>query len=295
LLNISGLNFNYDYKDQTAVINFKLPEPIMFPIMGIKSSFIFTPIYPIRSIYNKEFTIGQNVNFVLETTDANNISFHNLLNMVYIFKKFLNIAIKSTVLIEEIIFYSSALITECEGNVTLYDKIELFMKNSEKGAEKQLSHWNMLFAYKDIKENFKIIISNWYNNQDKLVTILGKFLQEFNRTDYFDENNFINMAQALESFHRIYVQGKIGSDGVNKPKSHPLLKDRIAELQNIYSNNFLDKIIKEKEQFAVNWIDSRNYYTHYNLNTKNKALKGADLFYLYQKMKNNIPLVINKM
>jgi hypothetical protein len=63
------------------------------------------------------------------------------------------------------------------------------------------------------------------------------------------------------------------------------LHSRLTELTEKYSNNILDKILGDKNQFVLNVKNSRNYYTHYSKDGVKKALKGSELFYLSERLK----------
>ena len=63
------------------------------------------------------------------------------------------------------------------------------------------------------------------------------------------------------------------------------LHSRLTELIEKYSNDILDKVLGDKTKFVTDVKNSRNYYTHYDKRLEKKALKGADLFYLSERLK----------
>jgi len=63
------------------------------------------------------------------------------------------------------------------------------------------------------------------------------------------------------------------------------LHKRLVEILDKYSNEILDVIISDKDEFVKQVKHSRNYYTHYSKDGKKKALKGSELFYLSEKLK----------
>ena len=59
------------------------------------------------------------------------------------------------------------------------------------------------------------------------------------------------------------------------------LEKKVSE----HSNTILNRIIENKDLFVKQIKWSRNYYTHYSLEDKKRALQGKDLFYLSEKLK----------
>jgi hypothetical protein len=166
----------------------------------------------------------------------------------------------------------------------------------------------MLFGYGHIRDEFPVIIKNWFEKYDLLEPAFNLLFDQFYNNERFSENTFLNLAQAAETFHaRTHNHTRMPKDDFNKMKTdiyslvpnqyHDWLKDqfsfgnnlnlhtRLTEIVSKYSNEILDKIIGDKELFVkqVKW--SRNYYTHYSSSGEKQALKGVDLFYLTEKLK----------
>jgi len=126
---------------------------------------------------------------------------------------------------------------------------------------------------------------------------------------------FLNLAQAAETFHaRIRERAKLLKEEYEKKKEeydsikNEILKVhvdnkehygwlkknlsyyltfsmRLKEIVDFYSCDVLDKIIGDKDTFIEQVVISRNYYTHYSSNLKERALNGSDLFHLAPKLK----------
>jgi hypothetical protein len=52
-----------------------------------------------------------------------------------------------------------------------------------------------------------------------------------------------------------------------------------------FNTKTFDKIVVDKDKFIKQTKDSRNYYTHYDPKSLKKALVGAELYYLTEKLK----------
>lgn len=163
-------------------------------------------------------------------------------------------------------------------------------------------------SFKDIESNFNDIVRKWYALEKKAPEIIGLFLGVFYNEERILENRFLNLVQAIESFHRklrknyllesvdfkakvdeivnsvpenhkSYVQEKLNFG--NEPNLHKRLDELLAEIP----GEVLKVFIFDKETFIKNIKQTRNYYTHYDDRLKNKALKGQALFNLVQKSK----------
>jgi len=150
----------------------------------------------------------------------------------------------------------------------------------------------MLFTYDDISEDLKTLLDNWFAKYELLEPILNLYFNVvyIEESDYI--NNFLNLAQALESFHgRIYGKNcneKTGCkykhcEKVNKTKNIPLI-DRLKCLL-IRHKEKIEKVITDLDDFAKTVSFNRNYYTHYDRNDPRKVKKGVDLFNLTNQMK----------
>jgi len=289
-------------------INYKLPKPIEFEIDNENTGkFNFTVNTPGLSIYQKSEQIKQTVKFQIKSKSE--IEFRDLLNKVFHFQNFLILGLYKSTYITSITL-SGGNHQERLGNDRLIrKKIELFFLLSNIGVEdKPKSFREMIFSYNHIKGNFTEIIQQWYRKYELLEPAFNLLFEQFYRGNRFTENTFLNLAQSAETFHaRIHNHTKIPREdykvmkkeilSCTDPKHHKWLNDqfnfgnnlnlhiRLSEITEKYSNDILDKIIKDKEAFVKQVKHSRNYYTHYSSGSKKNALKGSELFYLSEKLK----------
>lgn len=207
----------------------------------------------------------------------------------------------------EIEFYSSDVFVEFDGK-KFPEPVKLYHSSTVKGKDKDLLFFDMLFSYKDIREDFQTIIRNWYERQENLKPILGLFINTFYNPRVFNENIFLNLAQALESYHRKFVRNETLSEDEHKARvkdilhavkdehrqwlaskfafrNEPVLSERLEELLPENSNQTLNKTIPQSEEFVQRLKDIRNYYTHFDERLKKKAAKWPELFYLTERMK----------
>ncbi len=307
-LGISGFDINYNEIELSTNIYYKLPQSIEFKInSGYKAKFKFISSGPLKSIYTRKTSIEQSVYLMLEPLDKTDCHFKELLKQIHTFQMFITFATYTASFPLEIIFYSPKYFTEIDSK-KIPEKINLYYATSIKPKYKEIIHLDMLFSYRDIEYNYEEIINNWYSQQDKINSILGLFLNNFNNPGVFNENRFLNIAQALETYHRRFNKNNVLPKKQHKKRlkniidsvsdeykgwlkqklpfsNEPTLKERIDELLRDNSNETINKLIKNFDSFSKLVKDSRNFYTHYDKSLEKKAARGEDLYYLTERMK----------
>ena len=272
-LSISGIKtiLSNDFKKVNII--YEQPTPIDFKINDkIKATFDFESIYPIEMRYQKKAQIEQYVTLTFETNDNEEIDYDELLNFAYAFQSFLSITVYKVSYPLDFTFYSQNYFTEFEGK-KIKKPINLFYsRKSVRIESKELEDEDILIMYKDIKEDFDKIISNWYELQKKLHPIPNLINKYFSNEGIFNENLFLYITKSLEVFHREFVAK--GSK-FNK---------RLNDLLNEYSLGILNDLVKDKETFSQLVTNSRNYYTHYST-VKGGFARGVELYYLTEKLK----------
>jgi hypothetical protein len=312
-IGISGFDQINNYfidttKKDITKIEYKLPENIEFQINNnTKGKFIFRVKLSDNTRYQKAVTVSQSVEFQVISDNEKSIS--ELLKDLFIFQNFLSLALyKST--------YPLSITLSGEKHKREYSNGEFYQKaiklylsfRNFKPNEKPKIDEEMIFSYWKIKSDFSSIIYNWYSKYELLEPSFDLVFEQFYNENSFSVNTFLNLAQSAETFHaRVHNHTRIPRDQYKKMKEDILkitpneyhiwlndqfdfgnnlnLDSRLTELVDKYSNNFLDRILGDKSTFVLNVKRSRNYYTHYSINGQKKALKGAELYYLSEKLK----------
>lgn len=303
-LNISGLSKpNTDRNLQKIGVKYELPPNIEFDIdKNCKGSFRFTSFL---SQKKQSISISQKVQVKFKIDE--HLFFYDLIDYILVFQNFLTLAFYETINLKSIKLFSDKYFTSIY-NETILTEIELFYRPYSIHAEKSFHSGLMIFSYETIKDRFPLIIKEWYKKYSLLDSSFDLLFEQFYKGKGFSTNNFLNLAQAAESFHsRLYSHAKIPKpdyDNMKKEildstpsKYHSWLKgqfnfgnnlnlhDRLLELLEKYSNPIIDKMISDRMIFIKQIKDSRNYYTHYSKSLEKKALKGNDLYKLSQKIK----------
>jgi ApeA N-terminal domain 1 len=63
------------------------------------------------------------------------------------------------------------------------------------------------------------------------------------------------------------------------------LRKRLKELLDQFWKNLLEDFVSNKSTFVKNIVNTRNYLTHYDEDLKDKAVQGEGLYYLNERLK----------
>ncbi|MDY7004678.1 MAG: hypothetical protein SWX82_12145 [Cyanobacteriota bacterium] len=159
--------------------------------------------------------------------------------------------------------------------------------------------FEMLFSLSDIKSDFSLIMQRWFDSVEKLDSVVNLFFSIKYKPDIYLENKFLNLVQALESYHRRQIKNHILPEDEHKERierildsvtseykewlkdklnysNEPTLKERLIELLELIPE-ITNQLIKDKEGFATKVKNARNYFTHYNKSLKKKVPQPEEL------------------
>lgn len=303
-LRISGFKAKSDSKFKKIRIEHELPDPIEFDLdRDLKGIFGFRNY---QSYSNFKMIIEQRAEYIIESTKEE-ISFENILDELRHFQKFLTIVTHEN-------SYAKSIVVKTDNfkkkiNDKEYPKeIKVFFQSS---TLPNISHSRIsrefLFNYEDIRENFEEIIQRWYLNKELINPVINQIFHYLVHR-VFDENRFLDIIQAIETFHRRFrknevlpkkdykIKKKEILDAVDDKhrkwledilyyKNEPSLHKRLEEMIKEFSNKTIERMITDADKFIKDAKNSRNYYTHFDKSMERKALKGKDLFFLTEKLK----------
>lgn len=165
---------------------------------------------------------------------------------------------------------------------------------------------NMLFKLDDIEDNFGLIMQYWFNLYEKMKSVLELYFAVQYNSDLYLENKFLMLAQAVESYHRITKENNVLPVNEHEKRielildntpdeykewlaeklsysNEPTLAERLKDLVNLHWL-VMKSIIVDPDKFNKDIKNSRNYYTHFGQNLKEKALTGEKLIRATQKL-----------
>ena len=120
------------------------------------------------------------------------------------------------------------------------------------------------------------MLSLWHDIFDKMAPISNYLIDSLQKKNRFDVPDFLIIAQALDGYHKRFVNKKNGKD-IRK------YEDQIE----ILLNQFKDvKAIEKCHIKPIVLADSRNYYSHlFPDEEKKSAVESEDLYWLTEKCK----------
>lgn len=162
----------------------------------------------------------------------------------------------------------------------------------------------ILFSLKDIENELALYIQQWLNLNEKVKHICDIYFGIKYAEFMYEEQRFLSVMQALESYHRIKFSNEQVSQEKHKNRlqeihskvpdcyldwlkeklsfsNEPSLKNRIEELVKCYEG-VIQPLIKNSDKFIARVKNTRNYFTHYDVSLKEKYAQGDELFRLTQ-------------
>lgn len=177
-----------------------------------------------------------------------------------------------------------------------------------KPVKEKKNRRHFLFTYKTIQNDFVSIFQKWTELNTTIDPVVNVLLEAFGNRNIINENKFLNIMQGIETFHRRRRHNEKESKESHKVKTtkivetcpseyqtwlkeklnfsnEPTLQDRLKELFAEIDESLKDHLFPKVEDIIKNSKNSRNYYTHYTKSLEKKALKGSSLFYLTERLK----------
>jgi len=161
-------------------------------------------------------------------------------------------------------------------------------------------HRKYLVSRADVDDGLEAFFGKWFSFAAEGQHILKLIFLDYFFRGAFDENNFLNLIRVLEIYHIYKFPGKLMPDADFKIKLDEIIagvpdaykrevKEHLAFKNELNLDQRLTKLFSEVENgklgfdytydeaFKRKVKQSRNYYTHYNPNLKDKAAAGEEL------------------
>lgn len=202
------------------------------------------------------------------------------------------------------------------GNL-FYKPIEIVYCVAEWVIESETTHWfHMLFTLPDVQERLELLLKNWVEKANLLKPVYDLFFATRYNPHLYLESNFLNLVQAVETYHRRKYVGKYMTDdeyqqGLYKSLLHVLpqdleegFKQALKEGKLKYANEYslrkrlqeiVDRIApnisigfmssnRKTKEFVSKVHDTRNYLTHYTQELQSKAASSEELIKLTNRL-----------
>lgn len=216
--------------------------------------------------------VNQGTIFEIESLNGK-VSLFELLNLKSLFIQFLSLASLATQTPTEIYLFDNDNFQDCNGE-KYFNATEVLhiIRNKDLQDEKT----DFLFDFKKIESEFSEIIKKWYSTSNDLAPIKNHLLDSIQHKPVFSSLDFLIVVQALEGYHRRFV---------NFQKNGRIyLKDRLEHLIQIYSASV--QKIGSSNLNVQETVDTRDYFTHFfPRNTKSNLVEGFELYELTKNLK----------
>lgn len=290
------LEWNYD-SDIEFEINSNIRLRIV-PHLGSKS---------IGNITTKKVTIEQAVYMQLEYQKA--VCWDDIVRDIQILSQLLTLGMNKAIYIEEIWYLHKSNIDE-RGFIS---KRDVFLGDAKAGMHQAGGWMYYLFALSDLTGNDYLCLKNWYSKYDLLGSIVELYETAYNYPGISSEMLFLNLTQALETYHARFVSNNLEkyiklvdnflresyklTDDVefdehilsyrrvfiaqDEKKSRSItLKSRLGYLFLARFEIIFEYLDYKMKEFIQKVVDTRNYYTHYSIDKKEKIFPNHQLPYV---------------
>lgn len=207
-----------------------------------------------------DLTIIQTTTLEIEAIKA--LSIRTYLKQIEEFAQFLSIALYGDQNPTEIKFVNKESGHEC---------VLLFKKNASVNPE-----IFTLIKFDLLKEKLPAMLNQWHENFDRIAPISSYLIDSLQKKSRFEVPDFLIIAQALDGYHKRFVNKK---NGINHKKYEDGIK--------ILLKQFKDVDCIQKCHLAPQILtQSRDKYSHLLLDEdKPLAVEGEDLYWLTEKCK----------
>ena len=169
------------------------------------------------------------------------------------------------------------------GYVDVSDKrkvVKIYYKQLRAYADPvELEGHKMLFTFNRLGNRAGNMLAQWVIRGEKLHSLYDMYFATMYASSMYLEHRFLSMVQACESYARLVWNGP------NKFTFRAGIESIVDRLSPITSITMPDK-----EKFLDMVRDSRNYYTHRNVDETAKAATGLDLVLITNELKRMIEM-----
>ena len=200
--------------------------------------------------------------FEIETSDPKSLEYY--LKIISELEQFLSIALYSEQNHSEIEFL--------DRDSDIRETCKLLVKQ-EPSDDPEFSS---LIKFVQLKEKLPSMLSLWNENYDKIAPISGYLIDSLQRKNRFDVPDFLIIAQALDGYHKRFVNKKDGIDHKKYEDGIRILLEQFEDVDCIQKCHIDPQVLTQ----------SRDKYSHLLLDEdKPLAVDGSELYWLTEKCK----------
>jgi hypothetical protein len=209
---ISGFDIQYNLKDgKEVIIKYKEPTPIQFDLGDYKISIIIETTYPKHTIVQKKANIKQTAYIKIESPGEK--PFDEYRNVMLDIGNFLSLGVGKPVypLIIKGTTEKNKQLKE-EGKPLYHSDVEIFYEVSDFLETSEVLSSQMLFTFEDVEDKFGNFLRNWFEKLHSLKPTFNLYFGVLYNSHLYLESQFLNLTQAIESYHQHIYGGKYTSE-----------------------------------------------------------------------------------
>lgn len=305
-IGVYGLNvLNINPSERKVNMEYQLPGNIIYQGTNEKSIFFE---------FNCNFTQYKNTSKaeIIQTSfiGINTVSpwpFIKILNQFFRLHKFISIAYYDSPHIKNVFLEDK---NDENNNSSQSQQIELLYTDNyfNENYREGMRLYKFLFTYDDIKINFPTIIKGWFELYDKSRWAINLMIELLLIRRSPLELKFTTAIQAVETFHRNVFGGQDLSEVEheirmkkifeNVPEQYKKwlkeklnysnelgLRKRLRDIYDATPIEITERIIKNPKHFINDIVTTRNYFTHYDNEMKDKIMHRNEIAKAVDKLK----------
>ncbi len=226
--------------------------------------------------FKRGIEVKQSVSLVIEASEMSFRDWHS--NFIYPLQTFLTLATNKWNSVHRFCLFSQQYTLPGHAEIEL--PIEAYFQPYNHAGEQEVVH-NPLFTFEQVKDDISGIMDRWLNIIEKYQPSCELFFSVMLTPRMYIDNQFLNLVQAAESFHRI----KTGNNDRFLQRIEALVEDTWS---------MIPWMIGDRKEFIKTVRDTRNYYTHRDLAGRSRALHGEELNGLAESIKFMLHAVLLK-
>jgi hypothetical protein len=202
---------------------------------------------------------------------------------------------------------------DIDGRYLQSPSVEVLFAQPRRQVIERIHPDQMLVTLPPIEQKFESTVDSWFKNRERLATVHALFFATVYNTNLYSESTFLFLTQALESYHRGLGEDKYVSqeeyekyetalieslpDGMPAHLRDSLrgrihygneysLRKRLGLILRNLGKASVAAIAKDQTQFIDKIVNTRNYLTHHDAESKTKSVSGTELYELNIKLRS---------